>query len=59
MGTPDQEGPSEEPARACIRCGRPVDLLEYADVELCGDCYWDDQTNPDGTVGSEPHDDDE
>jgi hypothetical protein len=43
--------PKSEPR--CKLCGRPITEPEFVDVGLCGDCYWDDQTNADGTLGDE------
>jgi len=45
------EQPEDEPH--CRNCGRPITEPAYVDTGLCGDCYWDDQTNADGTVGDE------
>jgi len=40
-----------EETQHCIRCGRALDP-DHDDVALglCGDCYWDDQTDEDGDI---------
>jgi NMD protein affecting ribosome stability and mRNA decay len=43
----------DEPAR-CRNCGKPLDDdAGYEGTGLCGDCYWDDQTDADGTIGDD------
>jgi hypothetical protein len=39
----------------CRNCGAP---LEPGDPNqgLCGDCYWDDQTDADGTINDDDDD---
>jgi len=41
---------SEDDPRYCIRCGRELTEPEYAVTDMCGDCYWDDQTDADGEI---------
>jgi NMD protein affecting ribosome stability and mRNA decay len=43
---------AEDEPKRCRLCGQPIEP-EYEDIGLCGDCYWDDQTNADDTVGDE------
>ena len=51
MGVDDVDRDDERPR--CRICGCEITEPEYVDTGMCGDCYWDDQTNADGTIGDE------
>ena len=40
---------SDDDAPPCERCGRPVEPASR-DSGMCGDCYWDYQTDADGSL---------
>jgi NMD protein affecting ribosome stability and mRNA decay len=42
-------------APRCPNCGNPIEP-EYVETGLCGDCYWDVQTSPEGTVDDDDGD---
>ena len=43
-------GDPDEDEQACERCGQRIEPT-YRDAGLCGDCYWDMQTDEDGSLG--------
>ncbi|MGZ4104172.1 MAG: hypothetical protein ACXVP8_02805, partial [Actinomycetota bacterium] len=52
-GRVDEDQTDQQDAPRCRLCGIEITEPEYEDTGLCGDCYWDDQTNADGSVGED------
>jgi hypothetical protein len=47
-------GEQDEEPKRCRNCGKVLsEDPGYEDQGLCGDCYWDDQTDADGAVGGD------
>ncbi|MGZ4142623.1 MAG: hypothetical protein ACXVQY_08930 [Actinomycetota bacterium] len=49
----DEDQTDQQDAPRCRLCGIEITEPEYEDTGLCGDCYWDDQANADGSVGED------